>query len=125
MMHVYMPHGGPDAPFNPKLGVAGQPTTPGNFTVWEYLDARDAARGYRLAIEADRLDLFEPFFLATDRSTLEEHRVLAERSYPDLAGAARRMGPDDLILSIRRARERLGYAPTHSWRGAEANARVS
>jgi nucleoside-diphosphate-sugar epimerase len=125
MMHVYMPHWGDEHRAIFRFGEPARPNTPGNFTVWEYLDARDAAQGYRLAIEKNGLDLFEPFFLATDRSPAEEHRVLAEQNYPHLAEEARRMGPDDLILSIRRARERLGYAPTHSWRGAEANARVN
>jgi nucleoside-diphosphate-sugar epimerase len=123
MMHVYMPHV-PGAEDTFRFGQPAQPYTPGNFTVWEYVDARDAAAAYRLAIEAEQLDRFEPFFIATDRFTAEEHRELVKRNYPHLAAAAERMGPDDLILTIRRARERLGYAPTHSWRGAEANARV-
>lgn len=125
MMHVYMPHGGADAPFNPRLGQPAPPLVPGNFAAWEYLDARDAAAAYRLAVEATHLDLFEPMFLATDRTSREEHRELAARSYPHLREQAERMGQDDLILSIRRARERLGYAPRHSWRGPEANARVN
>jgi hypothetical protein len=63
-------------------------------------------------------------YLATDRSSAEEHRELVARHYPRFAEPAKRMGPDDLIVSIRRARERLGYVPRHSWRGPEANARV-
>jgi len=59
----------------------------------------------------------EVMHLATDRTCPEEHRELVARYYPRFAADAARMGPDDLILSIGRARERLGYAPTHSWRG--------
>lgn len=123
MMHVYMPHmDGHENQF--RFGQPALPFIPGNFTVWEYVDARDAAAAYRLSIEADNLEPFEPFFIATDRFTSEEHRELVKRNYPHLAAEADKMGPDDLILTIRRARERLGYAPVHSWRGAEANARV-
>lgn len=124
MMHVYMPHLEDEHRAIFHFGEPATPPTPGNFTVWEYLDARDAASAYRLAIEATHLDPFEAMFLATDRSTAEEHRELAKRYYPHLREDAERMGPDDLILSIRRARQRLGYAPRHSWRGPDANARV-
>lgn len=106
------------------LGESAIPYTPGNLTVWEYLDARDAAVGYRLAIEAENLDLYEPFFLATDRMCAEEHRELAARYYPHLADQIARMGPDNLMLSIGRIREKLGYSPIHSWRGEAANALV-
>lgn len=125
MMHVYMPYWGEEHRAIFRFGEPARPNKTGNFAVWEYLDARDAAVGYRLAIEHQGLDLFEPFFLATDRFTAEEHRELAKRNYPNLAAQAERMGPDDLILSIRRARQRLGYGPIHSWRGPEANARVN
>lgn len=125
LMHVYMPHRGEEAAIQMRLGQPAAPYTPGNFTVWEYLDARDAAAAYRLAVEAKNLDPFERFFLATDRMCVEEHRELAARYYPHLADQAARMGPDDLILSIRRIRSKLGYVPKHSWRGAEANARVT
>jgi nucleoside-diphosphate-sugar epimerase len=124
MMHVYMPHLGEEHRAIFHFGEPAAPLTPGNFSVWEYLDARDAAVAYRLAIEATNLEPFEAMFLATDRFTAEEHRELAARHYPHLKDQAERMGPDDLILTIRRARERLGYVPRHSWRGEEANARV-
>ena len=110
--------------FYQPLGEAAVPYVPGNLTAWAYVDARDAAAAFRLAIEKSGLDLFERAFIATDRTSREEHRDLVRQHYPHLAAAADEMGPDDLILTIRRARERLGYAPRHSWRGPEANARV-
>ncbi len=116
MMWVYFPHGGTAQREMMHLGMPAVPPAPGTFAVWEYLDARDAAVAYRLAIESPKLGLFEPFYLATDRMCTEEHRALVPRYYPHLAAAARRMGSDDLILSIGRARARLGYTPAHSWR---------
>jgi nucleoside-diphosphate-sugar epimerase len=125
MMWVSMPHGGTAQKEMMHMGMPAVPPSAGSFSVWEYLDARDAVTAYRLAVESTTLGLFEPFYLATDRMCTEEHRQLVPRYYPHLAGHAKRMGPDELILSIRRARERLGYTPTHSWRGAEANAAVT
>jgi UDP-glucose 4-epimerase len=125
MMWVSTPHGGAAQKEMMHLGQEAVPPAPGTFAVWEYLDVRDAAVAYRMAIESRELGLFEPFYLATDRICSDEHRALVPRYYPHLAEQAARMGPDSLILSISRARKRLGYAPTHSWRGAEANARVN
>ncbi len=125
MMWVYTPHGGDAQKEMMHLGNPAVPPDPGTFAVWEYLDVRDAAVAYRRAVESTDLGLFEPFYLATDRICSDEHRALVPRFYPHLAAYAERMGPDDLILSIRRARSRLGYEPRHSWRGAEANTRVN
>jgi len=124
MMWVSTPHGGEKQREAMHLGQPAVAPDPGTFAVWEYLDVRDAAVAYRQALEAKDLGLFEPFYLATDRICADEHRALVPRWYPHLAESAARMAADDLILSIRRARSRLGYAPRHSWRGAEANARV-
>ncbi len=124
MVHVFMPHLPPTNAWNLQPGQPASPPPPGHFAVWEYLDARDAATAYRLAIERDDLAPFELMYLATDRSVAEEHRELIHRFYPHLRPLAESLGPDDLIISIRRARERLGYVPRHSWRGAVAAERV-
>ncbi|HEV8639010.1 MAG TPA: NAD(P)-dependent oxidoreductase [Chloroflexota bacterium] len=124
MLHVYMPHLPPENAWNLRPGQPAGAPGPRGFATWEYLDARDAAAAYRLAIEGDHLGSSEVMYLATDRSVAEEHRELVERHYPRFAASAARMDHDDLIISIRRARERLGYTPRHSWRGPEANARV-
>ena len=117
MMHVYMPHLPPENAWNLRPGDPAREPRREGFQTWEYLDARDAAVAYRLAVEADHLDGAEVMHLATDRTCPEEHRELVARYYPRFAADAARMGPDDLIVSIGRARERLGYAPSHSWRG--------
>jgi nucleoside-diphosphate-sugar epimerase len=124
MVGVYMPHLPPENAWNLRPGAPASPPGPGRFQTWQYLDARDAAVAYRLAVEATNLERSEVMYLATDRSVPNEHRQLVAEHYPRFAAQAERMGPDDLIISIRRARERLGYTPRHSWRGPEANARV-
>jgi nucleoside-diphosphate-sugar epimerase len=115
MMHVYMPHLPPENAWNLRPGDPARPPR-GGFAVWEYLDARDAAVAYRLAVEAEHLDGSEVMYLATDRTCPEEHRELVARYHPRFAEDAAQMGPDDLIISIARVRERLGYRPTYSWR---------
>jgi nucleoside-diphosphate-sugar epimerase len=122
MVHVYMPHLPPENAWNLRPGQPARPPGPGGFSTWEYLDARDAARAYCMAVEATHLGMTEVMYLATDRSCAEEHRALVARHYPRFAEAAARMAPDDLIVSIGRARERLGYAPIHSWRGPKGAA---
>jgi UDP-glucose 4-epimerase len=119
MIGVYMPHHEADWEWNPRFAQPARPPAPGDFRVWEYLDARDAATAYRLAIEATDPRVVGPMYLATDRSCPEEHRDLVRRYYPQFREQAERMGSDDLILSIRRARELLRYTPRHSWRGPE------
>jgi nucleoside-diphosphate-sugar epimerase len=124
MVWVSMPHYPADWSWNPRLGRPAADPGAG-FDTWQYLDARDAAAAYRLAIEGDDLPRSALFYLATDRTTAEPHRELVRRFYPELAAHADRLGPDDLIVSIRAARRALGYAPRHSWRGPEANAAVA
>ena len=83
------------------------------------LFARDAAGAYRLAIESDRPEVEGPMYLATDRTCAEEHRDLITQYFPKFAATAKKMGSDDLIISIRRARQLLGYVPRYSWRGTQ------
>jgi nucleoside-diphosphate-sugar epimerase len=123
---IYMPHepsgfemGNPELEVTPADDATSFP-----LAYWQYVDVRDAASASRLALEDDSPGSSEIFFLATDRTTVPEHRELLTRFYPRLAERAQRMGPDDLVVSIRRLRERLGYVPRHSWRGADAAARV-
>jgi nucleoside-diphosphate-sugar epimerase len=86
------------------------------FDGWLYVDGRDAAQAFRMAIETPNLDLHERFFLASDRTTAESPRDAVRRLYPELAALTANMGPDDFLISIERARRRLGYEPRHSWR---------
>ncbi len=108
---------------NPPVGVAAR-DEPIPFALWQYIDARDAALGCRLAVEDDHPGLSETFFIATDRTTHETHAELVERLHPRLARGSSLAG-DDLAVSIRRIRERLGYMPCHSWRAAHTAAGVA
>ena len=91
---------------------------------WQYVDARDVALACRLACEHDAPGSCETYFVSTDRQTTLEHRELLRRFHPRHAAWADAMEADDLCISIRRIRERLGYVPRHSWRGEAAGERV-
>ncbi len=86
------------------------------FDGWLYVDGRDAAQAFRLALETPSLEPHERFYLASDRTTGESPRDAVRRLYPELAEMTAHMGPDDFLISIERARQRLGYMPRHSWR---------
>ena len=106
---------------NPPVGIAAAGLDDFPLAYWQYIDARDAAAGCRLAVEDDHPGRSEVFFIATDRTTIEPHVELLERFQPQLAAGAS-MAADDLVVSIGRIRDRLGYAPGHSWRRAPVEA---
>jgi nucleoside-diphosphate-sugar epimerase len=89
------------------------------FDTWLYVDGRDVTQAFRLALEATHLEPHERFYLASDRSIGDSPRDTVIRLFPDLAPLAAPLGPDDFLISIERARQRLGYEPRHSWRRGE------
>jgi len=115
LMGVDYPHA-PRHRFNQtpeaKPGHVGGPIG----TTYQYVDARDVALACRLALEANGLEPFEAFYLSTDTSLAEETRVVVERLYPDLRGMAANLHGYEGMISIEKARRKLGYEPRHSWR---------
>ena len=85
-------------------------------TTWQYVDARDVAQACRLSLEAKGLEGFEAFYLSTDTQLAEETRAAVERLYPDLKEMAAKLKGHEGIISIEKARRKLGYEPRHSWR---------
>jgi nucleoside-diphosphate-sugar epimerase len=84
-------------------------------SVWMYVDGRDAAQAVRRGLEADGLDPFEAFFIASGRSIRESPKEAFRREYPSLAHLAEGMGEWDDLISIGKARRKLGYRPEHLW----------
>jgi nucleoside-diphosphate-sugar epimerase len=83
--------------------------------VWSYVDARDAARAYRLACEARDVRHEALFVVASDiRSPAPTADVLG-RHFPDvpLRAPIDEFGP---VISGARAKAVLGFEPRHSWR---------
>ena len=99
-------------------GVTPEPAIdrPTPFGAYQYVDAKDVALGCRLSLEAEGLDGFEAFYLATDTNLVEDTRTVVERLYPDLAQYAGALHGRDGMISIEKAYKKLGYEPKHSWR---------
>jgi nucleoside-diphosphate-sugar epimerase len=89
------------------------------FDPWLYVDGRDVAQAFRLVIEASNLEPHERFYLASDRTIAESPRDAVRRLFPNLRAMTENLGPDDFLISIERARRRLGYRPRYSWRRTE------
>jgi nucleoside-diphosphate-sugar epimerase len=87
------------------------------WNLWGYVDARDAATACRLALEAP-LDGAEAFIVAAADTLMDvpSAALLAEH-FPGTE-LRRELGEFETLLSIDRARERLGFVPAHSWRDA-------
>lgn len=92
------------------------PEDPDRFdNVWMYVDGRDAAQAFRLAMEARELEPFEAFYIATGRTIAGSPRYWLKRYYPTLANKAASLSDEDDIISIAKARRLLGYNPQHFW----------
>ena len=83
---------------------------------FQYVDALDVAQACRLSLEAEGLEPFEAFYLASDTTTVEDTRVVVERLYPDLKEMAASLQGHEGMISIEKARRKLGYRPRCSWR---------
>lgn len=85
------------------------------WNLWSYVDARDAAQGCRLSLEAP-LGGSEIFLVAAADTVME--RPNAELLAAVLPGTRLADGTasHETLLSIHKARRVLGYAPQFSWR---------
>ena len=85
------------------------------WNLWAYIDGRDGAQAIRKALEADRTGA-EVFIIANADTVMSRPNAeLVAEVFPDVPLAAD-VGPNETLLSIRKARAVLGYEPRHSWR---------
>jgi len=88
------------------------------YNIWGWVDVRDAARAFRLGIEAD-LSGFHPInIVAGDTLRREPTEALMRELVPDTEIRVPIAGTDS-GWSIERARDLLGWVPAHSWRTEE------
>ena len=88
----------------------------GGWNFWSYIDARDVASAFRVALEGDSVG-HEVFLIAAADTCLDipiEEAV--KRHYGPGANFAPDHGPFESVFSCRRIRERLGWTPRYSWR---------
>jgi len=91
--------------------------------LWSYIDVRDAAEGFRLALEWQGEGHLRAYLSAADTYLEEETASALARALPDVPLLQPLHGFAGLI-SYGLAQEKLGYTPRYSWRdyASEENA---
>ena len=90
------------------------------WNVWSYIDARDAAQAFRLALEVD-LKGAEVFIIANaDTVMFRNNKELLAEVFPDVPQKSS-FGPNDSLFSIEKARRVLKYDPKYSWRSLKTS----
>jgi len=88
------------------------------WNLWGYIDARDAAQAFRLALES-RLKGAEIFVIANADTVMNRsNEELLGEHYANVP-RKRAFGPNETLLSIEKARNVLGYEPRYSWAGKQ------
>ena len=84
------------------------------WNLWSYIDARDAAQAIRRALEAP--------FKGADVFVIANSDTVMSRPTSELLTAIfpkvplkKKLGPNETLLSIDKAKRVLGYEPQHSW----------
>ncbi len=81
---------------------------------WSYIDARDLAQACRRGVETAGLG-FRIFNIANDEvSSNLPTRELLQRYFPQVP-VTRELGEHETLLSNKRAKEDLGFQPSHTW----------
>jgi nucleoside-diphosphate-sugar epimerase len=91
------------------------------FRLYSYIDLRDLAEMYRLAIERPIEGCAILFAAADDSAVAEPLCDLLPRLLPSLGDLARELTGSRPSISNARAKAVLGWTPKHSWRRAEAS----
>jgi nucleoside-diphosphate-sugar epimerase len=85
------------------------------WNVWGYVDARDVAAATRFALEAETSEAEIFIVAAADTVMNRPSAELAQAVYPEVP-VRRALDGYETLLSIDKARDLLGYRPSHSWR---------
>jgi nucleoside-diphosphate-sugar epimerase len=84
--------------------------------LWSYIDTRDAARAYRLAIETNGLGAVA-LNIAADESSMDiKSKDLMRTCYPDVTEFKTPLDSYETLLSNKKAKKLLNWEPVHSWR---------
>ena len=87
----------------------------GLWRFWVYVDARDVASAFRLAVENDSVDHGVFFLSASDTFSRYESGELLDRFFPVVPIRGDVTGHTTLV-SHAEATSKLGWEPRHSWR---------
>jgi nucleoside-diphosphate-sugar epimerase len=97
---------------------SGRP--PGRFFLSAYVDVRDLARAYRLAVEAPLSGHHVLFIAADDSSSSEPLSEIAPKMMAGIGDMAKGLTGTTPGLSTARAKQVLGWKPEYSWRSRPA-----
>jgi nucleoside-diphosphate-sugar epimerase len=84
--------------------------------LWTYVDTRDAARAFRLAVESPQEGSHVVIIAARDAFTTHDIRDLVRKHYPSVAHFADRLERDSGLYDTRRAEQVIGFVASHRWR---------
>jgi nucleoside-diphosphate-sugar epimerase len=90
--------------------------TPAGFQAYSYIDARDLAVAFRLAVECPLPGATVMFVVADDSTVAEPLCDLYPRIKPSIGDKARMLTGGKGVYSNARAKELLGWKPLYSWR---------
>jgi nucleoside-diphosphate-sugar epimerase len=85
------------------------------WNLWSYVDVRDVATASRLALDAPVEGAASFVVAAADTVMTRPTARLLQEVFPDVP-LTRDVGEFGALLSSRRAHEKLGWEPRHSWR---------
>ncbi|WP_160725160.1 NAD-dependent epimerase/dehydratase family protein [Bacillus sp. USDA818B3_A] len=84
--------------------------------LWSYIDTRDAATAYRLAVETDGLGSVALNIGADESSMDMESKQLMETCYPSVKDFRRDLSGFAPLLNNEKAKKLLNWQPVHKWR---------
>lgn len=84
--------------------------------LWSYIDTRDAASAYRLAVEKDDLGTVRLNIAADDTSMDIKSRDLMAECFPEVKDFRMPLEGYETLLSNEKAKRLLGWNPVHRWR---------
>ncbi|WP_134701957.1 NAD(P)-dependent oxidoreductase [Ammoniphilus sp. YIM 78166] len=84
--------------------------------LWSYIDTRDAATAFRLAVETDGLGSVALNLAADDTSMDIESKLLMETCYPAVKEFRKDLTGFESLLSSEKAKKLLNWKPVHQWR---------
>jgi nucleoside-diphosphate-sugar epimerase len=87
----------------------------GEWNAWGYVDARDVGQACRLSLAATVRGAEAFIIAAGDTNADRPNAELLAACFPSVP-VRRAIGEHETLLSIDKARDALGYAPTYSWR---------
>jgi UDP-glucose 4-epimerase len=85
--------------------------------LWAYVHVEDLASAVLAALETEGLAPNEVFFITADDNWCgKDSRALLKEFYPEVHAIAESFHGQQSLITSRRAKEKLGYKPRHTWR---------